>query len=640
MKRTSARLSPRWPLPVVLLIAASIWPVVGKAQKPTPSPAAFVVMNRQGASIDSLTDGDSVKFKVTLDQAHDLAIVAAFKFADDQRLLGRCIVPRGEQSCETEIQPALGWYWGKAGKPQPEREIRAESGDPGLPENMKFLGTTKLRIAPRPVVLVHGLASSAATWAAYARQGGFLSSIGLRGFAAGDGQVEGGMFTGDPAQPQRPTKTIAENAGELGRYIAGVKRATGAQMVDVVAHSMGGLITRYYIDRLMSDRDVAQLMMLGTPNGGTPCATLPASLGFYLPATLELRTAYLREVFNRQITRRRGAPFYALAGTRIVESFKAPCTATPSDLLVSRLSAADVDAPVSEMPLLHNDMTGSELVFKNFVLPHLQRQAGEFPATPDAPPPATVSAPEQLTKVFSGHIDFGSSREITVNLDNVSVASFAHYDPTRSLKVTVRGATGNVIELTPAAHGLVNIDDPSTLFTLGYGFRNPKPGPWKITLQTTANTPGKGADYAIIAKVIGGAELRAQADRMVVQAEQPVTIGASLLLADQPLPNAVLKASVRRPDGGNGDLNFAESGEGKRATWTPMTEGIYSVEIVAEGASPDGLTIERSDFLSFAVQPGPERIRWTLVALSVAGITVFTLLLFWFMQRRGRRSSG
>ena len=156
-------------------------------------------------------------------------------------------------------------------------------GDPGLLDTMKFSGTTKLRISARPVVLVHGLASNATTWTEYIKPDGYLAAKGLRGFAIGDGQAEGQMFTGDPSEPLKQTSTIAQNADGLAQYIAGVKRVTGAQMVDLVAHSMGGLISRYYIDRLMKDRDVAQLIMLGSPHGGTNCASLPASLGFYLP---------------------------------------------------------------------------------------------------------------------------------------------------------------------------------------------------------------------------------------------------------------------------------------------------------------------------------------------------------------------
>ena len=611
-----------------------------KAVKPAaPSPATVEMLNFQSARIDALTDGDAVKLKVTLDKPVELAYVASFKFADDGRQIDKCIISPGAQSCETKVAPALGWYWGKDGKGKAEREIRVESGDPSLAETVNFSGTAKLRVSARPVVLVHGLASNAATWAEYTKQGGYLAALGLRGFAVGDRQAEGEMFMGDPSRPLERTKTIAQNAEELARYVAGVKRATGAQTVDLVAHGMGGLVSRYYIDRLMGDRDVGQLIMLGSPHGGTPCANLPASLGFYLPATLELRSAYLAEVFNRQVTRRRGVPFHLLAGKPIVEAFKAPCTATPSDLVVSRLSVAAITAPISESPLPHADMTGSERVFKDFVAPRLQRRAGEFPAESDPSSPASSAAPEQFTKVGAGHVDAGGSREVVINLDKLSAASFALYDPTRSLALTVRGANGNVINLTPDANGLVEVKDPAALFTLGYGFNKPAPGAWKVTLRATQQTPGKGADYALAAKVSGGATLRTRADRMVTPPDQPITISSSLELAGRPLAGATIQALIRRLDGGTEEVNFTASGDEKRAVWVPKESGAYAVDVVARGSTPDGLQIERADFLYFEVQPGPARGQLTLALMIIAGITLSTVVIFWLMNRRKTKQS-
>src|SRR5262245_17863143 len=171
-----------------------------------PNPATVEVLNRQSAKLDSLTDGDAVKLKVSLDRPADLASVAAFKFADDGRQIATCIIAAGSQSCETPLALALGWHWGKDAKGQSEREIRAETADAGLPDTMKFSGAAKLRVSARPVVLVHGLASNAATWAEYTKQDGYLAAADLRGFAVGDGQVEGAMFTGDPSQPLKQTK--------------------------------------------------------------------------------------------------------------------------------------------------------------------------------------------------------------------------------------------------------------------------------------------------------------------------------------------------------------------------------------------------------------------------------------------------
>ena len=138
----------------------------------------------------------------------------------------------------------------------------------------------------RPVILVHGFSSSAAAWEPYLREDGFLASVGLEGFAVGDGQANGVMNTGNFLLPALQTKTIAENALELANYISGVKVLTGAEQVDLVVHSMGGLISRYYIDELMQEVDVTQLIMLATPNGGSNCSSLPVKLRLLLACSI------------------------------------------------------------------------------------------------------------------------------------------------------------------------------------------------------------------------------------------------------------------------------------------------------------------------------------------------------------------
>ncbi|MEV7792675.1 alpha/beta fold hydrolase [Streptomyces sp. NPDC087512] len=55
----------------------------------------------------------------------------------------------------------------------------------------------------------------------------------------------------------------------LGRHIEEICERTGSDRVDVVGHSLGGLIARYYVQRLGGDRRVRTLVTLGTPHAGT-----------------------------------------------------------------------------------------------------------------------------------------------------------------------------------------------------------------------------------------------------------------------------------------------------------------------------------------------------------------------------------
>ncbi|MEU1413854.1 alpha/beta fold hydrolase [Streptomyces sp. NPDC005731] len=70
------------------------------------------------------------------------------------------------------------------------------------------------------------------------------------------------------------TCDIRTAAELLGRYVEELCERTGQQRVDVVGHSLGGLIARYYVQRLGGDLRVRTLVTLGTPHSGTRVAPL------------------------------------------------------------------------------------------------------------------------------------------------------------------------------------------------------------------------------------------------------------------------------------------------------------------------------------------------------------------------------
>jgi pimeloyl-ACP methyl ester carboxylesterase len=81
--------------------------------------------------------------------------------------------------------------------------------------------------------------------------------------------------------------TIEENARLLGEKLKAAGLAPKHQkQLDIVAHSMGGLVCRWFIEKEGGDRVVERLVMVGTPNAGSPWATIQdwalASLGFAL----------------------------------------------------------------------------------------------------------------------------------------------------------------------------------------------------------------------------------------------------------------------------------------------------------------------------------------------------------------------
>ncbi|WP_328438951.1 alpha/beta fold hydrolase [Streptomyces sp. NBC_00457] len=70
------------------------------------------------------------------------------------------------------------------------------------------------------------------------------------------------------------TCDIRAAAELLARHIEEICERTGSNQVDIVGHSLGGLIARYYVQRLGGDIRVRTLVTLGTPHSGTRVAPL------------------------------------------------------------------------------------------------------------------------------------------------------------------------------------------------------------------------------------------------------------------------------------------------------------------------------------------------------------------------------
>ncbi|MGH9961493.1 MAG: lipase family alpha/beta hydrolase, partial [Pyrinomonadaceae bacterium] len=74
--------------------------------------------------------------------------------------------------------------------------------------------------------------------------------------------------------------TIEELAGLLGGHVRQVLEETGARQVDIVAHSMGGLLTRAWMSGMLAnlqipyERQIRKLVLIGTPNYGAAAGLL------------------------------------------------------------------------------------------------------------------------------------------------------------------------------------------------------------------------------------------------------------------------------------------------------------------------------------------------------------------------------
>ncbi|MFE8011320.1 esterase/lipase family protein [Streptomyces antibioticus] len=111
--------------------------------------------------------------------------------------------------------------------------------------------------APPPVVLLHGFIDNRSVF------------VLLRRSLAQHGRHRVESLNYSPL-----TCDIRTAAELLGRHIEEICTRTGSSRVDVVGHSLGGLIARYYAQRLGGDVRVRTLVTLGTPHSGTRVAPL------------------------------------------------------------------------------------------------------------------------------------------------------------------------------------------------------------------------------------------------------------------------------------------------------------------------------------------------------------------------------
>ncbi|MER5811524.1 alpha/beta fold hydrolase [Streptomyces sp. NPDC002033] len=106
-----------------------------------------------------------------------------------------------------------------------------------------------------PVLLLHGFTDNRSVFVLLRRA---LGAGGLR-------RVE--TYNYSPF-----TRDLRVTARHLGRRVEELCERSGQDRVDLVGHSLGGLVARYYVQRLGGDARVRTLVTLGTPHDGTRVA--------------------------------------------------------------------------------------------------------------------------------------------------------------------------------------------------------------------------------------------------------------------------------------------------------------------------------------------------------------------------------
>jgi triacylglycerol esterase/lipase EstA (alpha/beta hydrolase family) len=182
---------------------------------------------------------------------------------------------------------------------------------------------------PYPVVLVNGTGENMAN--GFSAISPLLVNNGYCVFAAN--------FGGTPGSLTQGTGDIAQSAAQLSTFVDQVLATTGAARVDLVGHSQGGMMPRYYLKFLGGASKVADLVGLSPSNHGTTVDGLAA-----LPGVPALLTAGLGASVADQIA---GSPFlqHLNAGGDTVPGVSYTVITTTYDEVVTPYTSAFLAGP-------------------------------------------------------------------------------------------------------------------------------------------------------------------------------------------------------------------------------------------------------------------------------------------------------
>jgi hypothetical protein len=494
-----------------------------------------------------------------------------------------------------------GWAWDPARDGNPavshaQRRIRVQIKMNGQVVSER---EAPIIVRPKPLILVHGLNSNAdAAWGAYQR---FVREANDHWEAF----PVPGLLTGHSVAAQSASDTIRNNAHRMHSYVEAVRAQENAWHVDMVAHSLGGLISRSYIHHFMPGPEstiagrpvAAHLIMLGTPNRGSVCADVGLTFNLFflrdnITAQLHL-TPLAAAFFNRSVNNQKGAAFSVLAGNnhRFVCD---PSETGPSDQFVTVTSAHHTYSDVGLTKSAHTEMTGSRGDFVDWVLPRLavaRRGAAAQSLAPAALPSTADLAPAAATQLFTpaaATVPAGGTASLTLTAPRAEALGPVFVAPAE-VSATLIAPSGAEAGVSPAGDGA---------WVRSIAVAAPEAGPYTLRLTNAGAAPAQ----AMAALAAHGATLAAMASVAPADASGKVALSVSLRSGGAALAGAAVTATLAREDGAGETLALAEGAGGVYTAQVSMgadevalalvrvtsggVERLLPVELSAEGAAP------------------------------------------------------
>jgi pimeloyl-ACP methyl ester carboxylesterase len=433
------------------------------------------------------------------------------------------------------------------------------------------------------------------------------------------------------------TPPLVDNVPRLESTIADAKAATGQDKVILIAHSMGGLVSRAYMEGPDYEGDVEALFTFGSPHQGVPIdllaflangVPLAEYCGLLQPAVCDF-SVHGMELFNRDHPNRAAdvdyhvisgdAPFSprtALAKVAYVllddgdDGAVQTASGIGLDGTLDRWTTDEVHGPGSgprSYFIRDGGQSTSYTACLKLVLIYGTLDACGEIGTLDS---RAVAAPtvSQHTPFAFGTLLSGETATRAVSLEG-GPTLFASQWQTETVEFTLVEPSDQVIDPAYAASHPELVTYAADATSAVYEVLNADAGVWNMVLNAPS-VPVDGSAYTIFAAVDSALRLTAGTDQAWYQPGSTATITAAL---SDPAANAEITATVLYADGITQELVLSPQGAGQyEGTYIVHdAPGYAEARVAAAGTTAGGTPMERGLVVAFQVSPSSATLSGT-----------------------------